>query len=123
GRPQLVRAAFANATTTGRTVRAPSGRSHSRAGTASAVRADAWQAGGMARDDPAPAQPARARRADDLSDDVPAHEDLCVTRVPIFQGLTRQEQIEAAGFARPVTMAKGGTVYAPGQPVSRLLVV
>lgn len=77
----------------------------------------------MARDDPAPAQPARARRADDLSDDVPAHEDLCVTRVPIFQGLTRREQIEAAGFARPVTVAKGGTVYAPGQPVSRLLVV
>ncbi|WP_433496544.1 Crp/Fnr family transcriptional regulator [Sphaerimonospora sp. CA-214678] len=52
-----------------------------------------------------------------------ADHDLCVTRVPIFQGLTRREQIEVAGFARPMAVAKGETVYAPGQPVSHLLVM
>lgn len=50
-------------------------------------------------------------------------QDLCVTRVPIFQGLTRREQIEVAGFARPVVAVKGETVIAPGQSVSRLLVM
>ncbi|NKZ02806.1 Crp/Fnr family transcriptional regulator [Actinomadura latina] len=50
-------------------------------------------------------------------------EDLCVTRVPIFQGLTHREQREVAGFARPVVAVKGETVFAPGQPVSRLLVM
>ncbi|TDC18393.1 Crp/Fnr family transcriptional regulator [Actinomadura bangladeshensis] len=49
--------------------------------------------------------------------------DLCVTRVPIFQGLTRREQTEVAGFARPVVAVKGETVIAPGQSVSRLLVM
>lgn len=50
-------------------------------------------------------------------------DDLCVTRVPIFQGLTRQEQLRVADFARPVLAEKGEIVYAPGQPVSRLLVM
>lgn len=49
--------------------------------------------------------------------------DLCVTRVPIFQGLTRDEQLEVASFARTLRVVKGDTVYAPGQPVSRLLVM
>lgn len=50
-------------------------------------------------------------------------DDLCVTRVPIFQGLTRQEQLRVADFARPVLAEKGEIVYAPGQRVSRLLVM
>ena len=50
-------------------------------------------------------------------------DDLCVTRVPIFQGLTRQEQLRVADFARPALAEKGEIVYAPGQPVSRLLVM
>lgn len=50
-------------------------------------------------------------------------DDLCVTRVPIFQGLTRQEQLRVAQFVRPVCVEKGETVYTPGQSVSRLLVM
>ncbi|MDN5606692.1 MAG: Crp/Fnr family transcriptional regulator [Brevibacterium aurantiacum] len=53
-----------------------------------------------------------------MSDD-----DLCVARVPIFQGLTRQEQLHVAEFVRPTCVEKGETVYSPGQPVSRLLVM
>ena len=49
--------------------------------------------------------------------------DLCVTRVPIFQGLTLQEQLRVADFARPILAGKGEIVYGPGQPVSRLLVM
>lgn len=48
---------------------------------------------------------------------------LCVSRVPIFQGLTREEQLRVAEFVRPVHVAKGETVYSPGQSVSRLLVM
>ena len=50
-------------------------------------------------------------------------EDLCVTRVPIFQGLTRPEQEQVAQFARPTRVTKGETVVAAGQPLSRLLVM
>ncbi|WP_312722580.1 Crp/Fnr family transcriptional regulator [Mobilicoccus sp.] len=50
-------------------------------------------------------------------------DDLCVTRVPIFQGLTLQEQLRVADFARPLSVEKGDIVYAPGQSVSRLLVM
>ncbi|THJ67481.1 Crp/Fnr family transcriptional regulator [Arthrobacter echini] len=50
-------------------------------------------------------------------------DDLCVTRVPIFQGLTFQEQVRVADFARPVLAEKGEIVQFPGQPVSRLLVM
>ncbi|MFG2087403.1 MULTISPECIES: Crp/Fnr family transcriptional regulator [unclassified Spirillospora] len=52
-----------------------------------------------------------------------AEDDLCVTRVPIFQGLTRAEQIEVAGLARPVSVTKGETVLAPERGASRLLVM
>ena len=50
-------------------------------------------------------------------------DDLCVSRVPLFQGLTREEQLRVAEFVRPVHVAKGETVYSPGQSVSRLLVM
>ncbi|GGA75333.1 Crp/Fnr family transcriptional regulator [Pseudoclavibacter endophyticus] len=52
-----------------------------------------------------------------------AEEDLCVTRVPIFQGLTHEEQLRVAEFVRPMCVHKGQTVDAPGQSVSRLLVM
>lgn len=50
-------------------------------------------------------------------------EDLCITRVPLFQGLTRHEQLHVAEFVRPTFVEKGETVYSPGQSVSRLLVM
>ncbi|MBD7956434.1 Crp/Fnr family transcriptional regulator [Microbacterium sp. Sa4CUA7] len=52
-----------------------------------------------------------------------AEDDVCVTRVPIFQGLTREEQVRVARFARPALVKKGEVVYAPAQSVSRLLVM
>ncbi|KAA9393989.1 Crp/Fnr family transcriptional regulator [Kocuria coralli] len=50
-------------------------------------------------------------------------DELCVGRVPIFQGLTRQEQLHVADFVRPVSVDKGTIVCSPGQSVSRLLVM
>ncbi|GAA3869998.1 Crp/Fnr family transcriptional regulator [Tessaracoccus defluvii] len=52
-----------------------------------------------------------------------ADDDLCVTRVPIFRGLTRAEQLRVAKFARPMQVSRGDTVQLPGQPTSRLLVM
>ena len=52
-----------------------------------------------------------------------SEDDLCVARVPIFQGLTRQEQLHVADFVRPVCVHKGDIVCSPGQSVSRLLVI
>ena len=49
--------------------------------------------------------------------------DLCVTRVPIFQGLTHQQQLHVAEFIRPLSVRRGEPVYTPGDSVSRLLVV
>ncbi|WP_240641551.1 Crp/Fnr family transcriptional regulator [Nocardioides ferulae] len=46
-----------------------------------------------------------------------------MTRVPIFRGLPHEQQVEIAGFARPVVVAKGEVVYAAGEPQSRLLVM
>lgn len=52
-----------------------------------------------------------------------AEHDSCVTRVPIFQGLSPQEQRRVADLARPVVVKKGDVVYTPGQAVSRVLVM
>lgn len=49
--------------------------------------------------------------------------DLCVTRVPIFQGLSRDDQLQVAGFVSPLHVHKGDVIYSPGQLVSRLLVM
>jgi len=51
------------------------------------------------------------------------HEETCVARVPIFAGLTPDQQMEVARFARPIRVAAGEALYAPGRPVSRLMVV
>lgn len=50
-------------------------------------------------------------------------DDLCVARVPLFQGLTHQEQLHVAEFVRPVHFEKGETVCSPGQSMSHLLVM
>lgn len=50
-------------------------------------------------------------------------DELCIARVPIFQGLTRQEQLHVAEFVHPTCVDKGETVHSPGQSVSRLLVM
>lgn len=50
-------------------------------------------------------------------------DDLCVARVPIFQGLTREEQLEVARTARPTTVTGDEIVYAPGSATSQLLVL
>ena len=48
---------------------------------------------------------------------------LCVARVPIFQGLTREEQLHVAEFLHPMSARRGDIVSSPGQSESRLLVM
>lgn len=55
--------------------------------------------------------------------DDPGVADTCVARVPIFRGLTPAQQLEVAGFARPVQAARGALLQAAGAEQSRLLVV
>lgn len=50
-------------------------------------------------------------------------EELCVGLVPLFQGLTHDEQLEVAGVARPTRVAKGQQLYGVGSDVSQLIVV
>ena len=48
---------------------------------------------------------------------------LCVSRVPIFAGLSPLEQDEVHELARPRRVADGETVYREGGPTASLLVV
>lgn len=50
-------------------------------------------------------------------------EDLCVARVPVFQGLTLQEQLDVAEVARPVRVDADEIVYVAGSDIAQLLVV
>ena len=50
-------------------------------------------------------------------------EDTCVAKVPIFRGLTPEEQREVADFARPVTASPNEQVMTAGSSRRRLLVV
>ncbi|WP_417508395.1 Crp/Fnr family transcriptional regulator [Microbacterium sp.] len=52
-----------------------------------------------------------------------AAEDLCVSRVPLFQGLTYEQQLEVAGVARPTHVDRAEQVYSAGGDVSQLTVV
>ncbi|MDO5738613.1 MAG: Crp/Fnr family transcriptional regulator [Ornithinimicrobium sp.] len=52
-----------------------------------------------------------------------ASEDLCVAQVPLFQGLTHDEQLAVAGVARRTTLDKDQQVYAAGSDVSQLMIV
>lgn len=49
--------------------------------------------------------------------------DLCVARVPLFQGLTHAQQVEVAGFARTVRLDAVEQVYTAGSDMSQLMVV
>lgn len=50
-------------------------------------------------------------------------DDLCVARVPLFQGLTRDEQLEVARVARPTALVEGRSAYAGASASSQLIVV
>ena len=47
----------------------------------------------------------------------------CVAIVPLFAGLTPEEQDEVATHARPIRRARGEVIHRPGDDVSHLLVV
>lgn len=49
--------------------------------------------------------------------------DLCVTRVPLFHGLTHAQQMEVAAFARTLRLDAVEQAYAAGSDVSQLMVV
>lgn len=62
-----------------------------------------------------------------MSETLTAHADpadeLCVARVPLFQGLTHTQQLEVAGFARAIRLDSLDQVYAAGSEMSQLIVV
>lgn len=47
----------------------------------------------------------------------------CVAIVPLFSGLTPEEQDEVAMYARPLRRSAGETIHRPGDDTSHLLVV
>lgn len=49
--------------------------------------------------------------------------DLCVARVPLFQGLSYEQQLEVASFARPIRLNALEQAYTAGSDLSQLLVV
>ncbi len=49
--------------------------------------------------------------------------DLCVARVPLFQGLTYAQQVEVASFAHTIRIGAVEQAYAVGSDVSQLMVV
>lgn len=55
--------------------------------------------------------------------DVSHSEELCVTRVQLFQGLTLEQQREVAGVARPTLLDRAERVYSAGDDMSQLMVV
>lgn len=59
----------------------------------------------------------------DLVDVTDRSDDLCVARVPLFQALTHDEQLDVAALARSVKTAKGEQIYGAGDNVSQLMVV
>lgn len=50
-------------------------------------------------------------------------DDLCVALVPLFQGLTYDEQLDVAEVAQPTQVARGQRLYGAGSSVSQLMVV
>ena len=50
-------------------------------------------------------------------------DDLCVARVPLFQGLTHAQQLEVADFARTVHLDAVEQAYVAGSDISQLMVV
>ncbi|HLS61957.1 MAG TPA: Crp/Fnr family transcriptional regulator [Ruania sp.] len=50
-------------------------------------------------------------------------EHLCVSRVPLFAGLSRADQLGVAEVARPTTLQPGDRVYADDSAAAQLMVV
>lgn len=50
-------------------------------------------------------------------------DELCVARVPLFQGLSHDEQLEVASVAHPTRVDRGEQIYAPGATTAQLMVV
>lgn len=50
-------------------------------------------------------------------------ETSCVGFVPLFSGLSTEEQDEVARHARPISRKRGEAIHRPGEDVSHLLVV
>lgn len=53
----------------------------------------------------------------------PTSDDLCVARVPVFRGLSHEQQLDVATVARPMRFDRDELVYVSGSDVSQLLVV
>lgn len=49
--------------------------------------------------------------------------ESCVRRVPIFAGLSTDQQDAVGGYARPVDLARGELLHTAGDPAARLFVV
>lgn len=49
--------------------------------------------------------------------------ELCVSAVPLFQGLTYEQQLEVAGAAHPTRLGRGQQAYSAGSDISQLMVV
>lgn len=59
----------------------------------------------------------------EITDVTERRDDLCVARVPLFQALSHDEQLDVAGVARPLQVARGESIYSAGDDVSQLMVV
>lgn len=59
----------------------------------------------------------------DITEVTERSDDLCVARVPLFQALTHDEQVDVAELARPVRVTKGEHIYGAGDDISQLMVV
>ncbi len=55
--------------------------------------------------------------------DTARSEELCVARVPLFLGLTHEQQLEVARVARPTLLDRTERVYSAGSNISQLMVV
>jgi CRP/FNR family transcriptional regulator len=64
-----------------------------------------------------------ARTADDSHGPAQGGDDLCVARVPLFQGLPRSDQIEIAHAARPTRLDRGELIYGARSRAAQLMVV
>ena len=55
--------------------------------------------------------------------DLTEHDDNCVRRVPIFSGLTSQQQDLVATMARPQLVSAGEVVHNPGERTGKMFIV
>src|SRR5699024_11409003 len=55
--------------------------------------------------------------------DITEHDDNCVRRVPIFSGLTTEQQDLVATVARPQILSAGELVHGAGERTGKMFVV